>query len=105
MQCIVICDFIQSVCCHSPAVADVCSAGPAEEVKAFVKQLDMENIFARALDTSGVPYHSPQLDPLLAELDRSKYNFQQSRAALGPPPGWRSLLCTKTFLPEECSPV
>ena len=48
-------------------------AGPAEEVKALVKELDTEGIFARALDTNGVPYHSPQLDPLLKELESSKH--------------------------------
>lgn len=49
-----------------------CCVGPADEVKAFVKQLDLENVFARALETNGVPYHSPQLDPLLSELDKSE---------------------------------
>ena len=44
------------------------SAGPAEEVRAFVKELDQESIFARTVDTNGVPYHSPALEPLLPEL-------------------------------------
>ena len=48
-------------------------AGPAEEVRALVKQLDSENIFARALETNGVPYHSPVLDPLLKELDECEH--------------------------------
>ncbi len=34
-----------------------------------MKQLDAENIFARALETNGVPYHSPVLEPLLKELN------------------------------------
>ena len=44
------------------------TAGPAEDVQLFIEQLDKENIFARALDTKGVPYHSAALDPLLEEL-------------------------------------
>ena len=35
-------------------------------------QLEGEGIFARALETNGVPYHSPVLQPLLAELSESK---------------------------------
>lgn len=50
-------------------------AGPAEEVRELVKQLEAENIFARALDTNGVPYHSSVLQPLLPELDRCKPLF------------------------------
>ena len=41
-------------------------------MKAFVAQLEGEGIFARALETNGVPYHSPVLQPLLAELSESK---------------------------------
>lgn len=34
----------------------------------MLKQLEAEEVFNRALDTNGVPYHSPELDPLLNEL-------------------------------------
>ena len=37
-------------------------------MKAFLKQLEAEGIFNRALDTNGVPYHSSVLQPLLPEL-------------------------------------
>ena len=33
-----------------------------------MKQLEAEEIFNRALDTNGVPYHSAVLQPLLPEL-------------------------------------
>ena len=55
-------------------------AGPAEEVQRFVEQLDKENIFARVLDTKGVPYHSAALDPLLEELGERKL-FHASHAS------------------------
>lgn len=44
------------------------AAGPAEDVKAFLKELEAEDVFNRALDTNGVPYHSSVLQPLLPEL-------------------------------------
>ena len=58
---------------HSRLISDllVC-AGPTADVKAFVSQLESEGIFARALETNGVPYHSPVLEPLLAELSESE---------------------------------
>ena len=49
-----------------------CCTGPAEDVRQLVKELEAENIFARALDTNGVPYHSAVLQPLLGELDKCK---------------------------------
>lgn len=54
-------------CDNSPSSTTV--SGPAEAVRAFLKELDAEGIFARALETNGVPYHSPRLEPLLPELD------------------------------------
>ena len=47
-------------------------AGPATDVKAFLKELEAEDIFNRALDTNGVPYHSAVLQPLLPELSKCK---------------------------------
>ena len=57
-------------------------AGPAEEVRELVKQLEAENIFARALDTNGVPYHSSVLQPLLPELDKCEPFFLESTVDL-----------------------
>lgn len=57
-------------CDNSPSSTTV--SGPAEDVRAFLKELDAEGIFARALETNGVPYHSPTLEPLLGELDACK---------------------------------
>lgn len=62
-------------CCVPPVTLQLLlhnfyDAGPADEVREIVKQLEVENIFARALDTNGVPYHSAVLQPLLGELDR-----------------------------------
>ena len=51
-------------------------------MRAFVKKLDAEGIFARSLDTNGVPYHSPYLEPLLAELNECKLPVLRSMRIL-----------------------
>ena len=48
-------------------------AGPAGDMKAFLKQLEEEGIFNRALDTKGVAYHSSVLQPLLPELIKCEW--------------------------------
>ena len=63
-------------CDNSPSSTTV--SGPAEDVRAFLKELDAEGIFARALDTNGVPYHSPRLEPLLPELDSGQLLYYQA---------------------------
>ena len=50
-------------------------AGPADDVKALLKELEAEEVFNRALDTNGVPYHSSVLQPLLPELQKSEVLF------------------------------
>ena len=50
--------------------SSVYCAGPVNEVRAFLRQLEEEDVFNRALDTNGVPYHSPVLQPLLPELTK-----------------------------------
>ncbi|KAK9803511.1 hypothetical protein WJX73_000573, partial [Symbiochloris irregularis] len=56
-------------CDNSPTSTTV--AGPADDVKRFLKDLEAEDIFNRVLDTNGVPYHSSVLQPLLPELTES----------------------------------
>jgi hypothetical protein len=44
------------------------SAGPADELRALLAELAAEGAFVRELETGGVAYHSPMLQPVLAEL-------------------------------------
>lgn len=46
------------------------NAGPAEELREIAASLQEQKVFARELDTLGLAYHSPALDPLLPELQQ-----------------------------------
>ena len=48
------------------------SAGPADELRTIAASLQKQGVFARELDTLGLAYHSPALDPLLPELQQGK---------------------------------
>jgi fatty acid synthase len=43
-------------------------AGPEEDLKPLLEELKAEGIFVRELDTRGLAFHSPVLQPHLAEL-------------------------------------
>lgn len=44
--------------CHN-SVDSVTVSGNAEQVERFVEELKKEDIFAKAVDSSGIPFHSP----------------------------------------------
>lgn len=46
--------------------------GPAGELRGIAASLQEEGIFARELDTLGLAFHSPALDPLLPQLLQSR---------------------------------
>ena len=43
-------------------------AGPEEDIKPLLEELKAEGVFVRELDTRGLAFHSPVLQPHLAEL-------------------------------------
>lgn len=45
-----------------------CVAGPEEDIKPLLEQLKAEGVFVRELDTRGLAFHSPVLQPHLGEL-------------------------------------
>ena len=47
-------------------------AGPAGDVLGIVETLKEEGVFAREVDTLGLAFHSPALDPLLPELTQGR---------------------------------
>jgi hypothetical protein len=46
-------------------------AGPEEELKPFLQTLKNENIFVKEVDTLGIAYHSPALEPFSGTLKKS----------------------------------
>ena len=42
--------------------------GPEEEIKPLLEQLKADGVFVRELDTRGLAFHSPVLQPHLGEL-------------------------------------
>lgn len=46
--------------CHNGADS-VTISGDAEQVEKFVEELKQEEIFAKMVDSSGIPFHSPQM--------------------------------------------
>lgn len=44
--------------------------GPAEELAPLCAKLKDEGVFVRELDTLGIPYHSPALEPFSDKLRR-----------------------------------
>jgi len=53
--------------CRSP-YSPYMLAGPAEEVRKIAEALKAEGVFVREVETLGLAFHSPALDPLLPEL-------------------------------------
>lgn len=50
------------VACHN--AADSCTiSGPAEDMEAFVKKLDKEEVFAKLVNVSNIAYHSRYIRP------------------------------------------
>ena len=47
-------------------------AGPAADVLSIIETLKEEGIFAREVETLGLAFHSPALDPLLPELTQGR---------------------------------
>lgn len=56
--------------------AAVYIAGPAEELRSIAASLQEDGVFARELDTLGLAFHSPALDPLLPELSKGELIIQ-----------------------------
>ena len=50
------------------SMVSVVVAGPAEEVSGLLEKLLAEGVFTKAVDTQGIAYHSPLLQPLTEEL-------------------------------------
>ena len=48
-------------------------AGPAPALRGLLEQLKADSVFVRELDTLGIAYHSPALEPLLPELKQGTY--------------------------------
>lgn len=46
--------------CHN-AVDSVTISGDAEKIEEFVEELKKEDIFAKFIDSSGIPFHSPAM--------------------------------------------
>nr|CAD7431569.1 unnamed protein product [Timema monikensis] len=55
------------VACHNSSSSSTIS-GPEEIVKTFVKQLQKENIFARAVNVANIAYHSRYIKPAAPKL-------------------------------------
>lgn len=58
-------------------------AGPEEDIKPLLEQLKAENVFVRELDTRGLAFHSPVLQPHLGELKEGKHHFATCLHASG----------------------
>lgn len=57
-------------------------SGPADELRALLKELAAAGTFVRELDTGSVAYHSPMLQPVVAELRAGELCDRRSRRAL-----------------------
>ena len=56
-----------------------CAAGPEEDIKPLLEQLKAEGVFVRELDTRGLAFHSPVLQPHLGELkEGEQHRFSSS---------------------------
>lgn len=56
------------IACHN-SVDSTTISGPAESVRAFVKELTDKNIFAREVACSGIPLHSRYIEEMGARLN------------------------------------
>ena len=63
------CDCINAICLK-PECACLGCAGPAEQLQPFVAKLAGEGVFTREVNTLGIAYHSPALEPLTEELGK-----------------------------------
>ena len=79
--------------CHNGADS-VTISGDADEIKIFCEQLAKEDIFAKAVDTSGIPFHSPMMINV-------KDDMLKAMSAVVPDPKPRSSKWLSTSVPEE----
>ena len=54
-------------------------AGPAEELGSIIEDLQKEGVFVRGVETLGLAYHSPALDPLLPFLKQGEEYWKIGR--------------------------
>ena len=54
--------------CHN-GETNVTVSGPAKDVEMFIQELQAKGIFARAVSTGGVAYHSPYLAPIMPTFE------------------------------------
>lgn len=66
-----------SCCAHlAVRVSKPCgAAGPEEELRKITQQLQADGVFVREVETLGLAFHSPALDPLLPELKKGIWSF------------------------------
>lgn len=79
--------------CHNSADS-VTLSGPAEEVKVITDKLTEDGVFARQVDSSRVPFHSPLLGKLRAQLE-------ERFSAIIPEPKARKAGWISTSVPPE----
>ena len=75
---------------YGPGVSFCYLAGPAEEVRKIAEALKAEGVFVREVETLGLAFHSPALEPLLPELRQGHsspfkllYPFRANTSGLG----------------------
>ncbi|KAK9826437.1 hypothetical protein WJX81_005723 [Elliptochloris bilobata] len=95
-RCVVACD-------NSPAtIVNILHGSihscPAVQLRALLKELVAEGTFVRELETGGVAYHSPMLQPVLAELTTAL------EGALPAPRRRTAAWLSSTFGPESAEP-
>uniref|UniRef100_A0A914ZHK0 Fatty acid synthase n=1 Tax=Parascaris univalens TaxID=6257 RepID=A0A914ZHK0_PARUN len=78
--------------CHN-SVDSVTVSGNAEQVERFVEELKKEDIFAKAVDSSGVPFHSPI-------MRKVKDKMLNAMRTIVPDPKPRSSRWISTSIPE-----
>ena len=55
--------------CHPASqLCGLACAGPADQLSPLVAKLAADGVFTREVDTLGIAYHSPALQPLTTEL-------------------------------------
>ncbi|CAD5216831.1 unnamed protein product [Bursaphelenchus okinawaensis] len=79
--------------CHNGADS-VTISGDAEKLRKFVEELKAEEVFAKEVDSSGIPFHSPTL-----EVCREKMLEEMKKVV--PEPNPRSSKWISTSIPEE----
>jgi fatty acid synthase len=79
--------------CHNGADS-VTISGDAEKINVLCEQLAKEDIFAKAVDTSGIPFHSPMMLKVKDEM-------LKAMSTVVPDPKPRSSKWLSTSIPEE----